>query len=297
MVAALRASTWTRRDVDLDAGVRVAVFEAGPAAAPPIVLLHGIGHWTQAAWDTIAPFLASDYRLVALDLPGFGESSKPDARYDLAFFTRVLGDLVDRLTLSRFALMGNSLGGLIAASYAAEHPERVTVLALIAPAGFLRTPGVVTRVFALAPLLERLRLRTPRWIVRRTIRAATHDPTVITEDVVERAYVLTQDPLVRRAFGRVYAGARREVLDMRGLHARFARYAGPALLFWGRHDRYLPVAGLERARRVYPQAAVTELERCGHLPQVEEPHTISEALRAAYPASGVRANERERSTA
>lgn len=297
MVSALTTSTWTRRDVDLGDGVRVAVFEAGPLAAPPIVLLHGIGHWTQAAWDRMAPLLAGDYRLVALDLPGFGESSKPDVRYDLAFFTRVLGALVDRLPLVRFALVGNSLGGLIAASYAAEHPERVSVLALIAPAGFLRTPGVVTRVFALAPLLERLRLRTPRWIVRRTIRAATHDPTVIGEDVYERAYVLTQDPLVRRAFGRVYAGARREVLDMRTLHARFAGYAGPALLFWGRHDRYLPVAGLERARRVYPQAAVTALEHCGHLPQVEDPHSVSEALRAAYPVGRPATNVQERTTA
>jgi abhydrolase domain-containing protein 6 len=293
----LTTSVWTRRDVDLSDGVRVAVFEAGPVAAPPIVLLHGIGHWTQAAWDTIAPLLASDYRLVALDLPGFGESSKPDVRYDLAFFTYVVAALADRLELARFAIVGNSLGGLIAASYAAEHRERVAVLALIAPAGFLRTPGVVTRVFALAPLLERLRLRTPRWIVRRTIRAAALDPAAISADVYERAYVLTQDPHVRRAFGRVYAGARREVLDMPGLHARFARYPGPVLLFWGRHDRYLPYAGLERARRVYPQALATTLERCGHLPQVEEPRTVAEVLRSAYPADGLRADDREMSTA
>jgi abhydrolase domain-containing protein 6 len=288
---------WARRDVDLGEGVRVALFQAGPAAAPPIVLLHGIGHWTQAAWDSIAPLLAPDYRIVALDLPGFGESSKPDVRYDLAFFTRVIGTLVDRLGLDRFALVGNSLGGLIAASYAAEQPERVSVLGLIAPAGFLRTPGVVTRVFALAPLLERLRVRTPRWIVRRTLRAAAFDRSAFTEDVYERAYVLSQDPHVRRAFGRVYAGARREVLDMRSLHARFAQYRGPVLLFWGRHDRYLPFAGLDRARRVYPQASVTALERCGHLPQVEQPLVVADVVRAAYAPATTPANDSERTLA
>jgi pimeloyl-ACP methyl ester carboxylesterase len=274
---------WARRDVDVEDGIRFAVFEAGPVDAKPLVLLHGIGHWTQAAWDVIAPALARDYRLIAFDLPGFGESSKPDARYDLAYFTRAVAALFDRLELDHFALLGNSLGGLISASYAGDHPRRVALLGLLAPAGFLRTPGLVVRMFALAPLMESLRLRTPRWLVRRTIRLATFDAAVVPNDIHERAYALAQDRHVRRAFGRVYAGARREVLNMRGLHARFARYAGPALLIWGRHDNYLPVVGLARARRVYPQARVALFERCGHLPQVEKPHAVAELLLEAYP--------------
>ncbi len=80
----LRAAseTWTRHDVYVDERLRLALFEAGPKTAPPIVLVHGVGHWSQAAWDPIMRELAGDYRVIAFDLPGFGDSAKPDVRYD-----------------------------------------------------------------------------------------------------------------------------------------------------------------------------------------------------------------------
>jgi pimeloyl-ACP methyl ester carboxylesterase len=276
---------WRRRDVTLGGGVRLAVFETGPADGPPVVLLHGIGHWTQAAWDVLAPHLAG-YRAIAIDLPGFGDSAKPDAPYDLPFFARVVAELADAMGLERFALAGNSLGGMIAAEVAGEHPKRVAALLLIAPAGFLRTPGLVVRIFGLAPLMQRLSLRPPRGLVRRVVQLAVSDPSVLSEAVLERAYELSGDPQISRAFGRVYWNHRSAVFDMRALHARFARYAGPVAILWGTRDNYLPIAGLQRARLVYPAASVTVLEGCGHLPQVERPTVVAAELRAIYPAGG-----------
>jgi pimeloyl-ACP methyl ester carboxylesterase len=274
--------TWKRTDVFVGERLRVALFEAGPENAPPLVLLHGVGHWSQAAWDPIVPELAGDYRLIAFDLPGFGDSEKPDVAYDLAFFTGVLKDVVDALGLRRFALAGNSLGGMIAAEYAGEQPERVAALGLMAPAGFLCTIGLIFRAFAFAPFCEHVPIAAPHWLVRHTLELSTYDPRALGEETHERAYLLAADPLVRRAFARVYCSARDGLLHQNELLARFARYTGPALVCWGRNDRFLPVAGVECARRTYPQATVMVLDHCGHLPQVEEPARVAAGLRAIY---------------
>jgi pimeloyl-ACP methyl ester carboxylesterase len=274
--------TWKRNDVVVGDRLRVALFEAGPQDGPPLVLLHGVGHWSQAAWDPLVRELADDYRLIAFDLPGFGDSDKPDVAYDLAFFTRVLADLVDALALPRFALAGNSLGGMIAAEYAGERPERVAALGLMAPAGFLFTIGLFFRAFAFAPFCEHVPIAAPRWLVRHTLELSTYDPRALSEEAHERAYVLAADPLVLRAFARVYASARETLLHQSELLARFARYGGPTLVCWGRNDRFLPVAGVESARRTYPQATVMVLDHCGHLPQVEEPAEVAAGLRAIY---------------
>jgi len=281
-----RNAAWARSDVVVDRAGRLATFEAGRPDGLPVVLLHGVGHWTQAAWSPLMRALADDYRLLAFDLPGFGDSDKPDAVYDLAFFTNALRSFVAERGLRRFALVGNSLGGLIAAQFAGESPDGVAALGLIAPAGFLPTAGLLWLAYGLAPLIEFFPLTTPRWLVRRTVDLAMYDPASVSEETHERAYLLAQDPLVRRAFGRVYGAARATLFARDALRAGFARYGGPVLVCWGRHDNFLPIAGLRVARSTYPRAHVTVVEHGGHLPQVEEPATVADALRAIYPPGG-----------
>src|SRR5260370_5497329 len=118
------------------AGVELAVFEAGSTSpgAPAVVLLHGLGHWSDAAWGRLVPQLAPSCRYVPFRLPAFAASQKPDVRYDLPFFTATFDAAVAELELDVFALVGHSLGGGIAAHYAGAHPHRVPPLALLAPA-------------------------------------------------------------------------------------------------------------------------------------------------------------------
>ncbi|HYW53231.1 MAG TPA: alpha/beta hydrolase, partial [Dongiaceae bacterium] len=224
----------------------LATYETGSDAAdaPVVLLLHGLGHWTDAAWGRLVPHLDPAFRYAAFDLPGFGASEKPDAAFDLAYFRRVLDDVVAALGLDRFALVGHSLGGFIAADYAGAHPGRVTHLALIAPAAFARTPRHL--IYALAggfarPLFERRPSR--RFVVRMLLRSV-HDPNALEPAVIERAYELSQEPAVRRAFAGVYAGAIHAFARARTLHAGFARYAGPVFCAWGAHDRYIDIAAL-----------------------------------------------------
>jgi pimeloyl-ACP methyl ester carboxylesterase len=279
---ARRRAVW--RPSQIGAGDEaIAVFEAGlhDAAAPVLVLVHGMGHWTQAAWDFFAAEFESTHRVVAFDLPGFGASAKPDVPYTLASFTRSLRHVVETSGISQFALAGHSLGGLIAANYAATYPAEVRHLTLIGPAGFLRTPKLALRVAGSRPVTWLFRrIRPGQRFVRRTLERAVFDPSGVPEDYYERACALSKDPAMTRAFVRVYAGAMHELLHMRALHARLAAYRGAALLAWGSEDAFVPVRGLESARRVYPQADVLKIERCGHCPSLEYPELLAARARS-----------------
>ncbi|MBD5657652.1 MAG: alpha/beta fold hydrolase, partial [Candidatus Eremiobacteraeota bacterium] len=124
------------------------------------------------------------------------------------------------------------------------------------------------------------RVRPSASFVRRTFRQAVFDPATVPEDYYLEACALAANPEMTRAFVRVYAGAMHELLHMRTLHARLATYRGPALIVWGRQDRYVPLRALAGARNVYPHAEVLEIERCGHCPNMEYPDLVAARWRA-----------------
>ena len=280
---ARRRALWRRSRATLPGGEHVAVFEAGQtsADATQLLLVHGMGHWTQAAWDFVAAELEATHRIVAFDLPGFGESAKPDIAYALPYFTAAVRAVAVAAGLRCFTLVGHSLGGMIAANYAAAYPQEIRLLALLDPAGFLRTPKFVLRIAASGPLTWLLRrMRPSQKFVRRTFEQAVFDKTTIPEDYHARAFALSRDATLTRAFVGVYAHALQELLHIGDLHRRFARYTGPALIVWGARDRFVPIRALPAARRVYPRADVLELANCGHCPNLEFPERVVERLLA-----------------
>lgn len=282
LAQAPRRPAWRASRFALAGGSTLAVFETGRTdpAAPVLVCVHGIGHWTQAAWDFVAGELEATHRIVAFDLPGFGASDKPDVAYTLDFFAAVLGNVVDGYAPGAVTLVGHSLGGLVASLYAAGASERVRLLVLIAPAGFLRTPALLLKLAGSRPVRWLFgRVKPSPNFVRRTFANAVFDRRVIPEDYYARAVALSRDPALLRAFADVYARALAEFVRMHELHARLAGFRGRALLIWGRADRYVPVAGLAAARRVYPQAETLVLQECGHCPSIEAPSAVASAIR------------------
>ncbi len=273
---------WRERSLG-PSGERLALFETGRTEpdAPVLLLVHGLGHWTQAAWDSIVPYLDPAWRIVALDLPGFGSSEKPDARYDAAFFAAALDRVAADLP-PRFALAGHSLGGAIAARYAAAHPERITKLALIAPAGFLRVASIVYAVLGSAPAQWLLQRRPSRGFIDRILRDSVVDPRTIDPSIHERAFALSQEPAMRRAFARVYAAAMREFADSQGITAQLRAWKGPTLILWGREDRYVPMRGMRDTKAVYPAAESVIFEHAGHVVMADKPAECGAALRAFF---------------
>lgn len=104
---------------------------------PPLVLLHALGE-SALDWRWVLPTLARANRVYAVDLPGFGYSGKPSAEYSPDFFARLVSVYLDGLGLDRTALVGNSLGGLVALRLALFEPARITALGLVASAGLGR---------------------------------------------------------------------------------------------------------------------------------------------------------------
>ncbi len=274
-----RSTGWHERRLTA-AGVGIAVFETGSTepGARTLVLIHGLGHWTQAAWDVLVPLLDPALRIVAFDLPGFGRSDKPDALNDTAFFGAVVASVLDQLVPGTFALCGHSLGGYIAAHYAAAHPERVERLILIAPAGFLRAARFVYALLG-SQLVRWFFTRKPgRAFVNRTLDQSVVDPALISAPIREQAFAYASQYEVRRAFASVYTGAIQDFRNAPIVHERLRGWSGPTLIIWGREDRYIPVKALATARTVYPHAQVLICEHSGHLPMVEEAPLVAAAF-------------------
>jgi pimeloyl-ACP methyl ester carboxylesterase len=245
----------------------------------PVLCLHGLGATKASFLPTIAA-LAGDSKVIAVDLPGFGESDKPlRAAYDAPYFAGAVVALLDQLGFDRVHLIGNSMGGRVAIEVGLLYPERVDRMALLSPA------------------LAWLRDRRWRWLLRAPLPMlglVQPAPRVITEPIVRslvpggrggwsaagvdeflRCYLT---PRGRVAF---YESARNVYLDEphgeHGLWTRLAKMTPPALFVWGRNDQLVPIGFRKHVERVLPQASHQELD-CGHVPQLEAPEPTHEAI-------------------
>jgi len=260
-------------------GNALAVFEYGnpQPSAPALLLIHGLAHWTQGAWDRLVRLLDPALRIVAFDLPGFGASDKPNAAYDAEFFVNATERVAAALP-DRFAVCGHSLGGAIAARYAGLHPARVAHLTLIAPAGF-----APRRLYGLlgSPLGRfLLECGPPKIVVDWVTRRATVASTSIEPEEKQRSHAFMRDPAFRRSLAAVYRAAISDFAQTDRL-ATLARYRGPVLIGWGRNDRYVPIRVLAAVCAIYPQAVTEIFERSAHLPMIEEPQLLATAMNAA----------------
>jgi pimeloyl-ACP methyl ester carboxylesterase len=260
-------------------GARLSILEAG--TGPPALALHGLGATKGSFLPTVAA-LAPRFRVIAVDLPGFGDSDKPiGAAYDARFFAAAGIDLLDALALDRVHLIGNSLGGRIALEIALRHPGRVGRLALLAPSLAWRRDR---------PWLPLLRLTRPELglvqlaprpvveaIVHRLIPGADEGWTAAGVDEFLRAYLT---PAGRAAF---YAAARQIYLEEphgeEGFWPRLRTLQADALFVWGRRDRLVPIAFARHVAEALPRARHLELD-CGHVPQIERPKQTHAALAA-----------------
>lgn len=255
----------------------VSISEAG--AGPPVVMLHGLGATKVSFLPTLAA-LAPDYRAIAVDLPGFGDSDKPiGAGYDAPYFARTMVALLDALELEAAHLLGNSMGGRVAIEVGLRAPERVISLGLLAPSlAWLRDRPWVPLLRLVPPQLGLIQ-PAPRAVVeglvRHVIPGADREWTAAGIDEFLRSYLTARG---RAAF---YAAARNIYLeDPHGPHGFWTRLPGltpPSLFIWGRRDPLVPLRFSDHVRRALPAAEHVVLD-CGHVPQLERPKQTHAAL-------------------
>ena len=143
---------YTMEEVAIGRGTKISALVAGSADAEPLLLIHGLGA-TKASWLTVVPQLARTYRVIVIDLPGFGRSSKPIGRYDSAWFCGHLCRLLDEMGIDECYVAGNSMGGKIAMEMAMLDPERVRAIMCLCPASAFSNRPMLRLVKWLRPEL------------------------------------------------------------------------------------------------------------------------------------------------
>jgi pimeloyl-ACP methyl ester carboxylesterase len=244
--------------------------EAG--SGPPLLLVHGYlsSHLT---WEDVTPPLSSTFRVIAPDLPGFGESEKPSpSRYAYGFdaFADTLADVVAALGLSRVSVCGHGLGASVALTLAANHPAIVERLVLVAPLVYTSRLGSMARV-ASVPVVGAVAFK--QLFGRTMFRRYFREHVYATEDIpwprVDAHFEMFNVPAAREAaFATTLS-----ILDTRAIVARVPRVTIPTLVAWGRADKSAPISDGRRLARELRGARFEVLES-GHAPQEECPQAF-----------------------
>jgi pimeloyl-ACP methyl ester carboxylesterase len=271
-------------------GVLLHWVEFGPAGGDtlgktPVILLHGLND-SHLTWRQIAPGLARDRRVLALDLPGHGDSGRPDVSYTLAWYARVVADWIETLALGpleQVDIVGHSLGGGLGLMLLRVSRPRIRRLVLAAPGGLGKEILFLLRLASLPGVVERFgqpfmalgaRLALRRW--RKTL------------PVGHMALVSAMN--ARRGTARAFARTARDLMNWSGqrqsfcLHAHEIADLPPIALLWGERDTVVPIAHGRALAQGIDGVKLTELTGCGHYLHHDDPEAFLEGVRQALDA-------------
>lgn len=260
--------------VEVD-GMRVHYRDEG--AGPPIVLLHGTNS-SLHTWEGWVQAMRQQRRVITLDLPGYGLTGPdPQHRYSGSEVARFVRHFLDARGVGAVAVAGNSRGGGVAWNYACQFPEQTTALILVAPSGMPREESI--------PLAMRLQGMpgasvittriTPRFLVASGLRDAYADPSLVTDELVDRYLTLLLREGNRGAVSEMVSAGHstRDPACLRELNM-------PTLIQWGGHDRFIPPKYAAQFEEAIRGAELIMYPNLGHIPMEEAPErTVADALR------------------
>jgi 2-hydroxy-6-oxonona-2,4-dienedioate hydrolase len=248
-------------------GQKIHYVEAG--SGPVVVLLHGLGGST-ANWAFNVAALAQNFRVVVPDQIGFGRSDKPFINYRIATYVDFLDKFLTELKIERASLVGNSMGGWVAAAYTLKHPARVERLVLVDAAGF--APPKEFDLGALSGLNP-----STRDAMRQLSALVFYNKALFGSDAAIDALLAARIGAGDGyTIGRLAESINRSE-DM--LDGRLAAIKQPTLIVWGREDGLTPLAREgEKFKQGIPHAQLVVFEQCGHVPQVEKAAEFNAAV-------------------
>jgi pimeloyl-ACP methyl ester carboxylesterase len=244
--------------------------EGGPSDAQVLLLIHGFGG-DKDNWTRFSRHLTDRYRVIALDLPGFGESTRhPDWDYSLPPQCERVNEFVKGLGLEQFHIVGNSMGGHIAALYTLQYPSKVSSMGLFDNSGIIpinasdlqialeegKNPLIAESVEEFGDLIEFVTYEKP------------FIPWPLEGVLARRAM---DDAEFNRSIFKSIGGENFVNLD-----PMLADIESPVLILWGENDRVLDVSSIEVMRPLLPDAEVVVMKETGHLPMIERPAETAE---------------------
>lgn len=254
------------------AGIQWRVLRAG-AGDTTLVLVHGYGEHL-LGWRAVIDRLARDHKVIALDLPGFGVTDKPDTVYSLDQMASWLRVLLDQETSGPIVLVGHSMGGAIVSAAALANPDRIEHLVLIAPAGL--NPGLGRIGSMMGPAGQQA---VGWWETARSLITPVHDP----EWLAEPAEMASYDPMLDSG----YRLATARILNdfaFDGIGERFRELSLPVLVIWGRYDAVIPFSTGDSIVQLLPCGRLAPLDAM-HRPQMERPDTTAALILGFRPTS------------
>ena len=257
-------------------GINTHYVEAG--AGQPLLLIHGLGASVVTWRDNIGP-LAESFRGVALDLPGHGDSDKPDIDYAAPTIVRHIARFVEAMGIEKTAIVGNSVGGALGFMVALAHAELVSRLVLVDSAGLGKEISTWVKLLSIPPLgrlLESAKLRGTKFLLYNVF----HDPSLASPELLEELYRSRQMRGAKEAIVRVI----RNTVDLRGVRDDFVLIDElkdlpmPTMVVWGTEDRVFPVSHAYRAVDSSPRTVLKVFEECGHWPHMEKSTAFNSAV-------------------
>lgn len=230
-----------------------------------LFLVHGLGASAER-WDFVAPLFERRYRLIIPDLIGYGRSDKPVADYTPEFFAEFVKSLLDRLGVARTHMMGSSMGGQVAAIFAAENARMVDRLVLSSPSGTMSRTTPALNAYIMAALYPSESTVRESFI---EMSASSEADSGIVDSFIRR---MTQ-PNAKMAFMSSLLGMKNSKMN-----GRLGRIAAPTLVVWGSRDPVIPIRHAAQFVASIPKCRFYRMEGSGHTPFVDSPVKFARAV-------------------
>jgi pyruvate dehydrogenase E2 component (dihydrolipoamide acetyltransferase) len=249
-------------------GVAIHYLIVGPAGAPRVVFVHGLGG-SYETWSLNLPAFAERFRICALDLVGAGSSDKPAIDYSVPSLADFLARFLDALDgdWQSVNLVSHSLGGAVALAFASRYPARVERLVLVDSAGLgSEIDGEVLSLIRAEPTVEGIRTELTHFFAHQGL---------VQQALVEQLYQQRLQPGAREALlatTEAAFGGNRQHIDLR---ETLATLHNKALVVWGIEDSVIPVAHAQQASRI-AVSRVEVFEACGHCPHIERAEAFNQ---------------------
>ena len=263
--------------VDVD-GVRVHYQEAGDKHAPAMVLIHGFASSTLVWSKVFLKLAAAGFRVIALDMLGYGYSAKPrNGEYTIAGQAKLLTRLLDHLGIPRAILVGSSYGGAVAATCALDYPDRVEKLVLVGAVNNNRPLAfTLMRLFGspvFGDVVSPLLIGSRRLLRQRMKRVYDRHSWVLDERRVDARHLPLRAAGTQRAIIRTVRG-----WDAERISSDAHLIKQPTLLLWGDNDPEIPLPDGERLHAEIPGSRLIVFLNCGHIPHEEYPEAFTNVV-------------------
>jgi pimeloyl-ACP methyl ester carboxylesterase len=248
-------------------------------AGPAIVLLHGVCASLET-WDGWVPYLKGSYRVIRLDIPGFGLSGPAP---DKSMYTRdnamaFLDAFLAGLNISSCAMIGNSLGSYLTWNYALDHPDRVSKIILIDSVGYnQKFPWLIS--FASNPVIRPVARRMmPRFFFDMATSQVYGDKSRLTPEIQRRYFEFAMREGNKGAYVDVFTELKKRNRSPE-LSKRIPDIKTPTLIMWGDKDEWIPYSEMDKWKKDLPSATFITYPGAGHIPMEEIPEdSVKDAL-------------------